>query len=86
MKDHWHYEEIGNEWVWYRHSWTDGKNSRGDYYLKKYYCTNGYGEGVFVVYPERNERKQILGTCQFSLVGLKDPKRAIRRFMKGASK
>lgn len=83
MKDFLHYENDGAKWIWYWHSWTDGKDSAGDWYKKKYFCTNSDGEGLFVVYPERNERQQLLGTCQFSLAGLKDPKRAIRRRYEG---
>ena len=37
-----------------------------------YYCTNRYGEGLFKVDLIRNERKQLKGTCQFSVCGLKD--------------
>ena len=36
-----------------------------------YYCTNGRGEGIFFVDLSRNERKQLTGTCQFSVYGLK---------------
>lgn len=79
MKDYLHYERDGNQWIWFWHSWTDGKCSNGEWYTKKYCCTNNDGEGLFIVDISKNERKQILGTCQFSLAGLKDPKRAIRR-------
>lgn len=46
-----------------------------------YYCTNRYGEGLFKVDLIRNERKQLEGTCQFSVCGLKDKskKAKIRR-------
>lgn len=80
MDDFLHYEQDGNKWIWFYHSWTDGKNSAGDWYVSQYYCTNSEGEGLFFVDLKRNERKQILGTCQFSLRGLKDPKGAIRRY------
>ena len=65
QKDYLHYEQKGDQWIWYWHSWTGGKNSAG--------------EGLFIVDLKKNERKQLLGTCQFSLRGLKDPRRAIRR-------
>lgn len=80
MDDFLHYEQDGEKWLWYYHSWTDGKDSAGDWYVSQYYCTNDEGEGLFFVDLKRNERTQILGTCQFSLRGLKDPKRAIRRY------
>ena len=82
-RDFLHYEQQGNRWVWFYHSQTDGKTSSGDWYVNRYYCTNDEGEGVFVVDLSRNERKQIMGTCQFSLAGLKDPRGAIRRWMRG---
>ena len=79
MKDYLHYENDGNKWFWYCHSWTEGKNSAGEWYTSHYYCTNNDGEGLFFVDLKNNERWQVLGTCQFSLRGLKDPKRAIRK-------
>lgn len=41
----------------------------------RYYCTNDNGDGIFL--------KQIVGTCQFSLRGLKGPKAKIRKWMEG---
>ena len=84
MKDYLHYENDGKRWIWYWHSMTDGKTASGDWYVSRYWTTNDNGEGLFMVDLARNERKQILGTCQFSLSGLKDPKRAIRRYMQPA--
>ena len=42
------------------------------------------GEGVFVVDLCRNSRKQLTGTCQFSVRGLSEKyaRRKIRKFMK----
>lgn len=37
-----------------------------------YYCTNRYGDGLFKVCLSRNTRTQIIGTCDFSVHGLKD--------------
>ena len=76
-----HYENDGKKWIWYPHSWTYGKDDVGKWSVRKYYSTNSDGEGVFIIDLVRGERKQILGTCQFSLNGLKDPRRAIRRWM-----
>lgn len=80
MKDFLHYENDGKKWIWYWHSWTDGKTTSGEWYVTKYYCTNGGGEGIFMVDMKRNERKQLVGTCDFSLCGLKDPRRKIREY------
>lgn len=44
-----------------------------------YYCTNYAGEGLFKVDSFLNTRKQILGTCQFSLEGIKNKKSKLRR-------
>lgn len=38
----------------------------------RYYETNRDGEGVFVINVKRNDRKQLTGTCQFSVYGLTD--------------
>ena len=37
-----------------------------------YYCTNKDGEGLFRVDLQRNDRRQLKGTCQFSVYGLKN--------------
>lgn len=47
-----------------------------------YYCTNNSGEGIFRVDSLKNDRKQLVGTCAFSLVGIKDKRAKIRRVMK----
>lgn len=73
MKDRLVYDRDGAAWSWWRESWVD------DGYPVKYFFTNLSGKGLFVWY--RGEVTQWLGTCDFSLAGLKDPKRAIRRFM-----
>lgn len=52
-------------------------------YVSGYYTTNSSGEGIFYVDLERNERKQLLGTAEFSVSGLKYPERAIRRWVTG---
>ena len=41
----------------------------GDY---EYYETNKDGDGIFYIDAERNYRKQLTGTCQFSVWGLTD--------------
>ena len=43
-----------------------------------YFCTNEDGRGLFRVNSTRNERKQILGTAEFSVCGLKDKRRKMR--------
>ena len=47
-----------------------------------YYCTGRDGYGLFYVDSRRNERKQIEGTAQFSVHGLKDKKGKLRRYLK----
>lgn len=37
-----------------------------------YYCTGKDGYGLYYVNSSRNDRKQILGTSQFSIANLKD--------------
>lgn len=36
-----------------------------------YFCTNSEGEGLFRVEPQKNDRRQLKGTCEFSVFGLK---------------
>jgi len=36
-----------------------------------YYTTNSEGQGLFFVDQVKNSRRQITGTCQFSIRGLK---------------
>lgn len=49
-----------------------------------YYETNREGEGVFFVDTERGTRKQLTGTCQFSVWGLTDKskKAKLRKWIK----
>ena len=62
-----------NRWRWYRaESRLDAPSA--------YYCTNDEGEGVFFVDLDRNERTQLVGTCDFSLARIKDPRGKIRRW------
>jgi len=42
------------------------------------YETNSDGEGLFIVRPSRNERQQVMGTCQFSARSLDRFARLIR--------
>lgn len=65
-----YYNKDGYKW-----SWTHDPD------WSRYYTTNSEGEGLFIVDLKRNERQQILGTCQFSLRELKDHKRSIRKYM-----
>jgi hypothetical protein len=46
-----------------------------------YFTTNNTGKGLTIVYPYRNDRKDILGTLQFSVSGLSDSyaKRKMRK-------
>lgn len=53
----------------------------------RYFTTNSEGEGIFEVSfsPLGGDRRQLIGTCQFSLSGLSDnwAKKKIRRWMVG---
>lgn len=53
----------------------------------RYFTTNSEGEGIFEVSfsPLGGNRRQLTGTCQFSLSGLSDnwAKKKIRRWMAG---
>jgi len=49
----------------------------------EYYCTGKDGYGLFLVNSAANSRKQILGTCEFSVVGIKDKKGKVRKAIKG---
>ena len=63
------YEKDGYAWKWY---------IKGD---SCYYCTNSDGDGIFVV---NYNRRQLIGTAQFSLHGLTDKsaKQKIHQWMK----
>ena len=65
------YANYGNCWKWW------DKDTDGD----RYFCTNDNGEGIFFVDLTRNDRKQLVGTCDFTLNGVKDPKAKIRKWM-----
>lgn len=65
------YEFYGESARWW-HSDTDGL---------KYWTTNGNGDGIFFVDSRKNSRTQLVGTNDFSVHGLKDKRRAIRRWM-----
>ena len=47
-----------------------------------YYCTNKSGNGLFYVDLDRNDRKQIEGTSQFSVAGVADKKGKLRRYLR----
>lgn len=66
------YEQDGRRWEW---RWTDNNDA--------YWTTNDEGDGVFIVTLSRNERRQVVGTCDFSLNGLnpESAKRKIHRWM-----
>jgi hypothetical protein len=65
----------GKRYIWY---WAKSREPLPD----RYYCTNNEGDGIFVIDLVRNDRKQLIGTCQFSLAGIKDPRGKIRRYYK----
>ena len=48
-----------------------------------YYCTNNHSEGIFYVDQIKNTRRQLAGTCQFSVRGLKreSKKSKLRRWI-----
>lgn len=68
-----HYKHDGNEWIW----WVDDGIYTTCYYTDK----NGYG--IFAQDRRNGQTRQIVGTCQFSVAGLKDPRAKIRRWMNG---
>ena len=78
MKDHIVYEHDGYKWLWWRKSWEDETG-----YTPTYYSTNRDGEGLFWVDLRKNSYKQLSGTCQFSIRGLKESsvRAKIRRLM-----
>lgn len=78
-KDYLHYKNNGNQWLWFWNSSVTGKTTTGELCPSYYYCTNSDGDGLFIV-SDKGKRTQIVGTCQFSLAGLKNPKRVIRRY------
>ena len=49
----------------------------------QYYCTNARGEGIFFTDQVHNDRRQLAGTCQFSVRGLKreSKKSKLRRWI-----
>lgn len=66
------YEKISDHgWKWY--------TGNDDIY----FCTNNNGEGIFKVDSCRNNRRQLEGTMQFSVRGLKESsvKAKIRKWM-----
>ena len=60
----------------------DNKYFRADYKesCEWYYCTNGQGEGLFVVTPY--ERKQVVGTCDFSANNLRQFQRKLWKYLR----
>ena len=76
MKDHLIYKQDGNRFEWH---WKSTETETGWYSF--YFTTDDNGNGVFRVDLEANDRRQLVGTCDFSLSGLKDPRAKIRRFM-----
>lgn len=71
------YRNNGKRWEW----WKLKDLGEGEDTPNCYYCTNDDGEGVFFVNSRANSRKQLAGTCEFSLSGIKDPRGKIRRYM-----
>lgn len=63
------YDHDGNEWFW---------RVEGSAY---HFYTDRKGCGVFVQDIRTGNTKQLVGTCQFSVSGLKDPRAKIRRWM-----
>lgn len=66
------YEKDENRWEW---RWSDSDDT--------YWTTNNEGDGIFIVTLSRNERSQVVGTCDFSLRGMtnESAKRKIRKWM-----
>ena len=72
------YRNCGKRWEW----WKLEDLEEGEDTPNCYYCTNDEGNGVFLINSRANDRKQLVGTCEFSLVGIKDPRGKIRKYMK----
>jgi hypothetical protein len=66
------YKKDGKRWTWY----IEGDDD-------KYFQTSNDGEGIQEILLNRNERKDLEGTCQFSVRGVSDSwaKRKIRDWM-----
>lgn len=66
------YEKDGKRWTWH----IEGEDD-------KYFQTSNDGEGIQEILLNRNERKDLEGTCQFSVCGVSDnwAKRKIRDWM-----
>ena len=75
MKDQLIITEFHDGYKWH---WKSAEDESG--YCRRYWTTDADGEGIFIVDLKENSRTQILGTCDFSVVGLKDPKAKIRRW------
>lgn len=65
------YEFDGEKVLWWE-AGTDGL---------RYWSTNKYGEGIFFTDSRKNERRQLVGICQFSVYGYADKRGKIRRWM-----
>lgn len=76
MKDHLIYKQDGSRWEWH---WKSAETENGWYGY--YFTTNDDGCGIFRVDLEANDRRQFVGTSDFSLCGLKDPRAKIRKYM-----
>ena len=59
--------------------WWVGEH-RNDEHPITYY-TNSDGEGIFLFNRKTWQERQLVGTCQFSVYGLKNPHSKIRRWM-----
>lgn len=70
------YKQDGACWAWHRKMDEDE-----DGHFTRYWTTNAAGAGIFVVDLKRNNRTQLVGTWDFSLAGIKDPRRKIRNWM-----
>lgn len=76
MKDILVFSRDGACWMWH---WKSFEDEEG--HFTKYWTTSLDGDGIFFVDLKSNERLQLLGTADFSLNGVKDPKAKIRRWM-----
>lgn len=70
------YLQDGSRWEWH---YKADEDEHGQYF--KYWTTNRNGDGIFRVDSRKNERTQLVGTWDFSLVGIADPRRKIRAWM-----
>lgn len=64
----------GDMWCWWIGEKRDGPKSY-------FWSTNVHGQGIWYYDLSDGEVTQIVGTCDFSVRGVKDPRSKIRRWV-----